>query len=505
MRERAFKRRRVSPGLIAAFVCVGFLLGLGAFVQAADAGETRADESSTGESGAGERPLQFADSALERAVRGQLVGVEGPIYPADVQLIDNLYVTWPEPGEEIHSLEGIEALTELTRLTLAGHPLDDVSPLAHLPDLNNVSLPYNRIEDISPLAELRQLERLDVSDNRISDISALADLTNLWYVNIGNNRITDLSPLRGLENLEYVLLHRNAFTDVSPLRDLPALREAMLQANHGVDFCPGTPARGVIDDMEAQGVHVTFLERATGNLPCPHVADVPPVQIAKTVGDVEERVIVQGGEAARFNPDGSRTVITCAGTMPYVQFVNGEKGAYWEGIIAEFLHDLNNFIVLHMLPDDPVARFAVQTRVVEVGAEPVAGFDARHYRVEWRPSAEEGGDDVPWQLMQEVWMAEEIMAMLQPSGCSEVVAVLEMLQLQQGSFSSQRFYGLGNSMEYAELFFTGFPVRAKLYGLDGEEAAVFEVTSVTNVAAPSDFFVVPEGLEEDIVLTNVLQ
>lgn len=494
MRKRICKRKSASLGLVVAIVSVGFLLGFGAFVQAAGAG---------GEEG--EAPLQFADPALERAVRGQLVGLEGPIYPADVQLIDNLYVTWPEPGEEIHSLEGIEALTGLTRLTLAGHPLEDVGPLAHLPNLNNVSLPYNRIVDISPLAALNELERLDVSDNRISDISALADLVHLGYVNLGNNRITDLSPLRGLENLEYVLLHRNAFADVSPLLDLPALREAMLQANPGVDFCPGSPGRGVIDDIGARGADVVFLERAAGNSPCPHITDVPPVQISKMAGDVEERVIVQGGEVARLNPDGSRVVITCAGTMPYARFVNEEKGAYWEGLITEFLHDLNTFIVLHMLPDDPVARFAVQTRVVEVGAEEVAGFDARRYRVEWRPSAEEGGDDVPWQLMQEVWMAEEMMTLLAPSGCGQVVAVLEMLQLQEGAFSSQRFYGLGNSMEYAELFFAGFPVRAKLYGLDGEEAAVFEVVSVANDAASSDLFAVPRGLEEDIVLTNVLQ
>lgn len=80
-------------------------------------------------------PLRFEDPALERAVRGQTLKADGPLYAADVELIDSLYVEWPEADDAIQSLAGIEALTGLTRLNLRGNAVSDLTPLASLTQL----------------------------------------------------------------------------------------------------------------------------------------------------------------------------------------------------------------------------------------------------------------------------------------------------------------------------------------------------------------------------------
>src|SRR5699024_10323886 len=139
--------------------------------------------------------------------------------------------------------------------------------------------------------------------------------------------------------------------------------------------------------------------------------------IALETDGEEESVLVDGGRLARLNPDDTRVVVSCIGTVQPVHFINEARGVYWYGVMEEFAQELNNFIVLHLLPDDPDVRYAVDVRLEQQGEEDVAGYAAQHHHVEWRPDPEEADDSDEWRLMQEMWTAPALAEELQETGC----------------------------------------------------------------------------------------
>lgn len=119
--------------------------------------------------------VTFPDPRLEAAIREALSIPTGNLTSEDLRLLTYLRAE----GQEIRSLQGIEACVNLTSI--------------HLSD--------NRIGDLSPLAALANLQTLDLGGNRVSDLSTLALLTNLEEVDLSGNRITDISPLVQASNL----------------------------------------------------------------------------------------------------------------------------------------------------------------------------------------------------------------------------------------------------------------------------------------------------------------
>jgi len=441
-------------------------------------------------------PVQFDDPALERAVRGQVVLDEGePLLASDVAQIERLWVEWPDDADRIESLSGIEALTGLTYLNLHDHDVQDLRPLEGLTNLESLSLNRNRITNLAPLAGLHRLDRLVVSNNQIVDASGLAGLSELEFVDLSDNRLRDASGLAGLDQLSTLFLHDNALSDLSVLTELPSLMRVSLWGNPDLDTCAGSASRQVIDELIARGVDVAYEERGAGGVACAEYASAAPVRIAMETGGQEESVLVAGGRLARLNPDGTRVVVSCVGTVQPVHVINEERGVYWYGLMQDLAQELSNFIAVHLLPEDPEVRYAVAVRVEEVGNEDVAGYTAQHYRVEWRPDEEEGGADHDWALMQEVWVAPALGTELQATGCYQVAAFLETFQLLQGTFSSQRFYGLAGSQDYGMAVTAGFPVRAVMYVPASGDTVVTEVTGVDAVAPAAGQFDLPEGLK----------
>lgn len=441
-------------------------------------------------------PVRFEDPALERAVRGQVVLDEGePLQASDVAQIERLWVEWPDDADRIESLAGIEALTGLTYLNLRDHDVQDLQPLAGLTNLESLSLDRNRITNLEPLAGLQRLDRLVLSRNQIVDASGLAGLNELEFLDLSDNHLRDASGLAGLDQLSTLFLHDNALSDLSVLTELPNLMRVSLWGNPNLDTCAGSAPRQVIDELTARGVDVAYVERGAGGEACAEYASAAPVTIAMETGGHEESVLVAGGRLARLNPDGTRVVVSCVGTVQPVYVINEERGVYWYGLMQDLAQELSSFIAVHLLPDDPEVRYAVDVRVEEAGEEDVAGYTAQHYRVEWRPNEEEGGADHDWALMQEVWVAPELGSELQATGCYQVAAFLETFQLLQGTFSSQRFYGLAGSQDYGMAVTAGFPVRAVMYVPASGDTVVTEVTGVDAVAPAAGQFDLPEGLK----------
>lgn len=441
-------------------------------------------------------PLRFEDPALERAVRGQVVlDDDQPLLAADAAKIDRLVVEWPDDEDRISSLAGIEALTNLTYLNLRDHDVEDLQPLAGLTKLETLYISRTKVTNLAPLAGLHHLESLILSKNQIVSTSGLAGLSELYYVDLSGNRLENVSDLAGAEELDTLLLHENALSDLSMLTELPNLYRLSLYGNPDLDTCPGSPARQVIDELMADGVDVAYEERGAGDVACAEAAATTPVRISMETGGQQESLVVAGGRLARLNPDGTRVVVSCVGTVQPVHFINEERGVYWYGPMNDFAQQLSNFIAVQLLPDDPEVRFAVDVRVEEVGEEETAGYAAQHYRVEWRPDEEEGGADHDWALMQELWVAPELGAELQQTGCFEVAAFLEAYQLMQGSFSSQRFYGVQGSREFGMAAMSGFPVRAVMYVPASGETVTTHVTGVDSETPAAVLFELPEGLE----------
>lgn len=121
-------------------------------------------------------------------------------------------------------------------------------------------------------------------------------------------------------------------------------------------------------------------------------AEVSDVHIIKQVADRSEFIAVQGGVLARANPDGTRVIVACTEADQGTTFINEEKGVFWQGPLEQFYDDLHLFVIVHLLSDEPGLLYTVQVLVEEVGEDVVADRVSRHFLVQWRPSAEEGGD-----------------------------------------------------------------------------------------------------------------
>lgn len=133
-----------------------------------------------------------------------------------------------DSADSIEDLTGMEYAVNLTRLTLPGHSITDLSPLAAAgltENFETLSLDNNLIEDISPVATMTSVKEINLYKNRISNIEALSELANLSTLRISDNTISDVSPLSGLTGLEAVDLANNEISDVSSLSTLTNLNE----------------------------------------------------------------------------------------------------------------------------------------------------------------------------------------------------------------------------------------------------------------------------------------
>src|SRR5687768_3671819 len=68
-------------------------------------------------------------------------------------------------GNNIATLNGLEALGNLARLNLGNNGIEDLSPIAGLTNLTVLLLEANVIQDLTPLSGLTNLTTLDVSFN----------------------------------------------------------------------------------------------------------------------------------------------------------------------------------------------------------------------------------------------------------------------------------------------------------------------------------------------------
>lgn len=131
----------------------------------------------------------------------------------------------------IKDFTGIEYLTNLKELKVAGNWLTDVGFVANLPSLTRLDLQDNKISDLSPLASLSQLQYLNLQENELTNIAPLKGLTNLNELDLEFNQISDISPLSGLVKLTNLNLQDNKISNITPLASLINLETLNLRNN----------------------------------------------------------------------------------------------------------------------------------------------------------------------------------------------------------------------------------------------------------------------------------
>lgn len=209
---------------------------------------------------------------------GQAAELEQLVVGTTIQRVVYGGTLRPSPEKPFESLDGIQNLTGLTRLSLINRLITDISPLASLTNLVSLNLHTNWFSDLGPLSGLTNLEQLIVSENPIADISPLAGLTRLrqlhvhglypyqlqHYLNMDDGRdpnvvfngITDISPLAGLTEMRLLRIHLNAIADISPLANLTKLTHLRIYDSQIKDISP----LASLDDLVLLWAHNNQIE-----------------------------------------------------------------------------------------------------------------------------------------------------------------------------------------------------------------------------------------------------
>jgi serine/threonine protein kinase len=258
---RAFRRRRLLAALSALLIIPALILLL------------------TNLAGFPGQPiggLTFKEPLIEKAVRLTLDKAEGaPLSEDDLASISALYIfgnkaapdeaTFNAYGQSfvnndgtirrggIKSLDDLELLKNLRRISLVYQNITDLTPIAGLLDLDNLDLRHNPLADVSPLAQVSSLRDLSLFDTNVTDLTVLRSCPGLSILDIGYTPITSTAALDGLDvlqvlkarkaplqTLDHIETHRlleeiylseTQLFDLAPLLDLPRLRLVEVDGN----------------------------------------------------------------------------------------------------------------------------------------------------------------------------------------------------------------------------------------------------------------------------------
>ena len=144
-----------------------------------------------------------------------------------------------EAEAKISAIGAVAMFVNLTKLSLAGNKIEDISPIVNLSGLVHLSLNYNpvaalpsgpylsnlidlhlsgsQISNYSAFSELAQIQALDLESQPSFSGAEMAGLETLRLFAVRNNRISDLTPFSGLQNAYQMGFNENDIVDLAPL------------------------------------------------------------------------------------------------------------------------------------------------------------------------------------------------------------------------------------------------------------------------------------------------
>lgn len=181
--------------------------------------------------------------------------------------------------------------------TITNVDAEKVSDLSGLAD--EIPEQGTKIKDLSGLEAFSNLTKLSLKDNEISDLSPLSQLTKLTEVDLSNNKISDLKPLQHLENITKLDLSSNEITDLAPYAEQlkKAKQESITLTSNHISSPISSDLSSVIKDATKQRFQITAdgkLAQITGEIeglnPDPGVDDISWTVAAKKQGALEPAV-----------------------------------------------------------------------------------------------------------------------------------------------------------------------------------------------------------------------
>lgn len=143
------------------------------------------------------------------------------------------------PDQEVSDLTPLQGLTRLENLDISCNPIASLGSLSSLTALKSFTSVISEftcdgapaLTSLAPLSSMYQLEELTVAGHAIDNLTPLSGLKSLRYVDLSSNAIVNLGPLSGLLNLSELYLGANAVSSLTPIAELPALRRLILADN----------------------------------------------------------------------------------------------------------------------------------------------------------------------------------------------------------------------------------------------------------------------------------
>ncbi|MCQ2318272.1 MAG: leucine-rich repeat domain-containing protein [Bacteroidales bacterium] len=183
---------------------------------------------------------------------------------------------------EIHSLDPLQEMSEITNLDCSNTDIFDVSPIRNLNKIKNLNISNTEIDDISslkynsemlvlradnipikdietvecftmltnlsiagvqtadikPLNYCTQLTHLDISGTQVMTLDSVYLAPTMHNLNLSGTGISDLTPIAHLENLQGINMDYTQVTDLSPLSNMHKLNEIQCSNTKVADIMP---------------------------------------------------------------------------------------------------------------------------------------------------------------------------------------------------------------------------------------------------------------------------
>lgn len=131
----------------------------------------------------------------------------------------------------LSSIAPLEGAASLEYLDLSSNAIRDLTPIGSLTCLKELILSHNAVGDLTALSNLNVLTKLDVSFNALTSLSGISNLTALTWLNADNNALIQIDTVTSLVSLNYLSLNSNKLKDISVVSNLEKLTELHIAGN----------------------------------------------------------------------------------------------------------------------------------------------------------------------------------------------------------------------------------------------------------------------------------
>ena len=130
--------------------------------------------------------------------------------------ISNL--TMLENSKFVNTLETIYLVRNNT--TVSGTPkINSISSLKNYINLKELTIENANISSLEGIENLKKLTKLSLKKNKITSVESLSEDTNLQEINLSDNKIYSLYGIENLKQLKYLNIENNCLQDIVQYTD----------------------------------------------------------------------------------------------------------------------------------------------------------------------------------------------------------------------------------------------------------------------------------------------